>query len=95
VGILLFTSSSLLPPPPLLQTLRAPELLHSPRARLVDALQDPRTEEQDGETNTPNASTNWVPTEFKQTDLDKALADGLIADGDQVIFPSTERIPKP
>jgi hypothetical protein len=33
--------------------------------------------------------------EFKQTDLDKALADGLIVDGDQVIFPSTERIPKP
>jgi hypothetical protein len=48
-----------------------------------------------GKTNTTNASTNWVPTEFKQTDLDKALADGLIANGDQVIFPSTERIPKP
>jgi hypothetical protein len=48
-----------------------------------------------GKTNTTNASTNWVPTEFKQTDLSKALADGLIADGDQVIFPSTERIPKP
>jgi hypothetical protein len=48
-----------------------------------------------GKTNTTNASTNWVPTEFKQTDLSKALADGLIADGDQVIFPITERIPKP
>jgi hypothetical protein len=36
-----------------------------------------------------------VPAEFKQTDLTKAQADGLIADGDQVIFPSTERIPKP
>jgi hypothetical protein len=48
-----------------------------------------------GKTNTTNASTNWVPTEFKQTDLTKALADGLIADGDQVIFLSTERIPKP
>jgi hypothetical protein len=48
-----------------------------------------------GKTNTTNASTNWVPTEFKQTDLDKALADGLITDGDQVVFPSTERIPKP
>jgi hypothetical protein len=46
-------------------------------------------------TNTTNASTNWVPTEFKQTDLTKALADGLIADGNQVIFPSMERIPKP
>jgi hypothetical protein len=47
-----------------------------------------------GKTNTTNASTNWVPTEFKQTDLTKALADGLITDGNQVIFPSTERIPK-
>jgi hypothetical protein len=36
-----------------------------------------------------------VPSEFKQTDLTKAQADGLIADGDQVIFPSIERIPKP
>jgi hypothetical protein len=44
---------------------------------------------------TTNASTNWVPTEFKQTDLNKAQADDLIADGDQVIFPSTEHIPKP
>jgi hypothetical protein len=48
-----------------------------------------------GKTNTTNASTNWVPTEFKQMDLSKALADGLIADGDQVIFSSTKRIPKP
>jgi hypothetical protein len=48
-----------------------------------------------GKTNTTNASTSWVPSEFKQTDLTKAQADGLIADGDQVIFPSTERIPKP
>jgi hypothetical protein len=48
-----------------------------------------------GKTNTTNASTKWVPTEFKQTDLDKALADGLISDNDQVIIPSTERIPKP
>jgi hypothetical protein len=31
---------------------------------------------------TTNASTNWVPTEFKQTDLNKAQADGLITDGD-------------
>jgi hypothetical protein len=48
-----------------------------------------------GKRNTANASTKWVPSEFKQTDLTKAQADGLIADGDQVIFPSTERIPKP
>jgi hypothetical protein len=42
-----------------------------------------------------NSSTSWVPSEFSQTDLTKAQTDGLIADGDQVIFPSTERIPKP
>jgi hypothetical protein len=48
-----------------------------------------------GKNNTTNASTSWVPSEFKQTDLTKAQADGLISDGDQVIFPSTECIPKP
>jgi hypothetical protein len=42
-----------------------------------------------------NSSTSWVPSEFSQTDLTKAQKDGLIAKGDQVIFPSTERIPKP
>jgi hypothetical protein len=35
-----------------------------------------------GKSNTTNASTNWVPSEFKQTDLTKAQADGLIANGD-------------
>jgi hypothetical protein len=42
-----------------------------------------------------NSSTSWVPSEFSQTDLTKAQKDGLITEGDQVIFPSTERIPKP
>jgi hypothetical protein len=42
-----------------------------------------------------NSSTSWVPSEFSQTDLTKAQKDGLIAEGDQVVFPSTERIPKP
>jgi hypothetical protein len=36
-----------------------------------------------------------VPSEFTQTDLTKAQKDGLITEGDQVIFPSTDRIPKP
>jgi hypothetical protein len=36
-----------------------------------------------------------VPSEFKQTDLTKAQKEGLIAERDQVIFPSTECIPKP
>jgi hypothetical protein len=36
-----------------------------------------------------------VPSEFAQSDLTKAQKDGFIAEGDQVIFPSAERIPKP
>jgi hypothetical protein len=44
---------------------------------------------------TANAATSWVPSVFTQKDLDKAQADGLISDDDQVIFPSTEWIPKP
>jgi hypothetical protein len=42
-----------------------------------------------------NSSTSWVPSEFSQSDLTKAQKKGLIAAGDQVIFPSTERIPYP
>jgi hypothetical protein len=42
-----------------------------------------------------NASTSWVPSEFVQVDLAKAQKDGLIAEGDQVVFPSTDCIPKP
>jgi hypothetical protein len=44
---------------------------------------------------TGNAATSWVPSEFKQKYLEKAQADGLIFDADQVTFPSTDRIPKP
>jgi hypothetical protein len=42
-----------------------------------------------------NALTSWVPSEFEQSDLTKAQVNGFLAGGDQVIFPSTERIPKP
>jgi hypothetical protein len=91
----LFTSSSLLPPPPLLQTLRASELLHSPHAQAVDARQDSSQKNKMGKNNTANSATSWVPSDFKQKDLDKAQANGLISDDDQVTFPSTERIPKP
>jgi hypothetical protein len=42
-----------------------------------------------------NASTSWVPSEFEQSDLTKAQKDGFLVGGDQVIFPSTKRIPKP
>jgi hypothetical protein len=48
-----------------------------------------------GKSKTTNASTSWVPSEFAQVDLAKAQKDGFIAEGDQVIFPSTDRIPKP
>jgi hypothetical protein len=46
-------------------------------------------------TNGMNTATSWVPSVFTQKDLNKARADGLVSDEDQVIFPSTERIPKP
>jgi hypothetical protein len=42
-----------------------------------------------------NESTSWVPSEFKQSDLTKAQENGFLARGDPVIFPSTERVPKP
>jgi hypothetical protein len=42
-----------------------------------------------------NTLTSWVPSEFKQSDLTKAQRDGFLVGGDQVVFPSTERIPKP
>jgi hypothetical protein len=48
-----------------------------------------------GKSKIANASTSWVPSEFGQTNLTKARKEGLIAEGDQVVFPSTERIPKP
>jgi hypothetical protein len=42
-----------------------------------------------------NSATSWVPSVFKRRDLEKAQANGLISADDQVIFPSTECIPKP
>jgi hypothetical protein len=48
-----------------------------------------------GKSQTANSATSWVPSDFQQKDLDKARADGLVSDDDQVTFPSTERIPKP
>jgi hypothetical protein len=40
-------------------------------------------------------ATSWVPSEFKESDLLKAQRDGFLVGGEQVIFPSIERIPKP
>jgi hypothetical protein len=48
-----------------------------------------------GKSKTTNASTSWVPSKFAQINLSKAQKDGFIAEGDQVVFPSTDRIPKP
>jgi hypothetical protein len=48
-----------------------------------------------GKGKTINSSTSWVPSKFTQVDLAKAQKDGLITEGDQVVFPSTDRIPKP
>jgi hypothetical protein len=42
-----------------------------------------------------NAATSWVPSEFEESDLTKARKDGFLVGGEQVVFPSTERIPKP
>jgi hypothetical protein len=48
-----------------------------------------------GKGKTINSSISWVPSEFTQVDLAKAQKDGLITEGDRVVFPSTDRIPKP
>jgi hypothetical protein len=48
-----------------------------------------------GKSNTANSATSWVPSNFKQKDLEKAQADCLISNDNQVIFPSTDCIPKP
>jgi hypothetical protein len=42
-----------------------------------------------------NSAMSWVPSAFKQKDLIKAKADGLVSNNDSIIFPSTEQIPKP
>jgi hypothetical protein len=42
-----------------------------------------------------NTATSWVPLEFKESDLLKAQRDDFLVGGEQVAFPSTERIPKP
>jgi hypothetical protein len=42
-----------------------------------------------------NSATSWVPSAFKQKDLIKAKADGLVSNNDSIIFTSTKRIPKP
>jgi hypothetical protein len=40
-------------------------------------------------------TTRWVPLEFKESDLNKAKKEGFLAGAATIIFPGTERIPKP
>jgi hypothetical protein len=40
-------------------------------------------------------ATKWVPSEFKESDLAKAKKEGLLASNGSIVFPGTERIPKP
>jgi hypothetical protein len=40
-------------------------------------------------------ATKWVPSEFKESDMVKAKKEGLLAIDASIIFPGTERIPKP
>jgi hypothetical protein len=40
-------------------------------------------------------ATKWVPSEFKESDLLKAKKEGLLATDALIVFPGTERIPKP
>jgi hypothetical protein len=35
-----------------------------------------------------NVATSWVPFAFMQKELEKARADGLVSNDDEVIFPS-------
>jgi hypothetical protein len=39
-----------------------------------------------GKSQTANSTTSWVASDFQHKDLDKARADGLVSDDDQVTF---------
>jgi hypothetical protein len=40
-------------------------------------------------------ATKWVPSEFKESDLNKAKREGFLAEAASIVFPGTECIPKP
>jgi hypothetical protein len=40
-------------------------------------------------------ATKWVPSEFEESDLNKAKREGFLAGEAPIVFPGTERIPKP
>jgi hypothetical protein len=40
-------------------------------------------------------ATKWVPSEFEESDLNKAKREGFLAEAAPIVFPGIERIPKP
>jgi hypothetical protein len=42
-----------------------------------------------------SAATKWVPLSFEESDLKKAKKQGLLLESVPIVFPGTERIPKP
>jgi hypothetical protein len=85
-----------LPLPPLLHLPCALELSRSPRAQFLQMpVKRVAHKDQMSKKKGVNAATSWVPSEFKQADLAKTQKEGFLVEGDQVVFPSSERIPKP
>jgi hypothetical protein len=42
-----------------------------------------------------STATKWVPSEFKESDLNKAKRERFLTGAAPIVFPGTERIPKP
>jgi hypothetical protein len=42
-----------------------------------------------------NMATRWVPSKFKESDLNKAKREGFLVGEAPIVFPGTKRIPKP
>jgi hypothetical protein len=42
-----------------------------------------------------NTATKWVPSKFMESDLTKAQREGFLVGAAPIVFPGTERIPKP
>jgi hypothetical protein len=83
-------------PPPLLHLPCAFELPRSPRAQFLQMpIKRVAHKNQMAKKKGANAATSWVPSEFEQANLTKAQKEGFLVEGDQVVFPSSERIPKP
>jgi hypothetical protein len=74
----------------LLQSLHSIALLFSPRAHIIDAREAPSADTQDDQGDERRDELGAFCQE-----LNKARTEGLVSNDDEVIFPSTERIPKP